>query len=365
MPMRSNTRRWKWAWALAGLAIAAALWLAWRAQPQPLLKRATRVAPCWPDNQYYRSLFWVSGHEILIEQDTQYGENTADTQFFRLDTSTGKEMPLAGLNAVVKKHTPGVGGWQISPDRQRLLFSDWGYNHYNGVAFGVIGLDGTGLQEFPRPSSSGDMLWLHDGREWATLEPGENSDDPSEVVKPQLIVDSLDSPHELCLSLQGSREAVRAVNDGRLLGFLPNGHALVLANCMGPQNAHRPDGDFCEFAVEPNATIRSYTISLPPGAEVHGVSLSPQGTRLAWFVDRDYSAVRPTPTERFERLLGVRPPAHAVELWTSDVAGQNRHLIGYHVAPSDADFIPLLLWSPDGKRLLFDYKESLYTIPTD
>ncbi|MDQ2798632.1 MAG: hypothetical protein M3Y13_03195, partial [Armatimonadota bacterium] len=111
--------------------------------------------------------------------------------------------------------------------------------------------------------------------------------------------------------------------------------------------------------------IRSYTTPLPPGAVVGNVALSQQGTRLAWLMDCDGSKQRPDLVKRLERFFGVPAPVHVIQLWTSDVAGRNRHLIGYQAGAYKDDDIPLLQWSPDGKRLLFEYKQSLYTVPTD
>ncbi len=90
--------------------------------------------------------------------------------------------------------------------------------------------------------------------------------------------------------------------------------------------------------------------------------LSPQGDRLAWLIVREYTP----PGQRKQRMIG---------LWVSRLDGSGMQEIG-HMDYQPNDFghrgyepkkeVPQhLRWTPDGKRLSFQYQGALYTVPAN
>ena len=92
--------------------------------------------------------------------------------------------------------------------------------------------------------------------------------------------------------------------------------------------------------------------------------VSPQGDRLAWLVESDYTPPGSVWLRRVWVFLGQRKRP-LVGLWISRVDGSHMQEIG-HLNYKPGEEIPQdIRWTPDGKRLSFLYKGGLYTVPVD
>ena len=362
MSGRRSIRPWLLAAALIG-AVAALFVAARRAQPPRLLDRATRMPS---RTSPWDGVFPLPGSALLRihpDDDLEYA------QAFRLDTSTGVETPLAGLDAVLAKHENH--NWQVSPDGRTLLFgcSD---DVTGGVAYDLCGLDGTGLTRIPFGAMGNDAAWLPDGRGWAYLDWDGHA---------PLVVNRLGSPREQRLPLSGTPEAIERVADrGHLavLGFRADGHALVWtyppSDKGSVQSAEAP-AMLADFAVAPGATIHLVPVSLPQGVDNPELLLSPRGDRLAWLTRRPTPSRWPRPLQPLLRLLGVKiPSSQTQEVWVSDSEGRGWRLVGGLTTSDDAGDLAmsddagevrLTQWTGDERTLTFEHHGALYAVPVD
>ena len=272
--------RWLLAAALV-CAVAALYVVARRAQPPRLLDRATRVSP-W-DLMREEALPLPGPALLRIHTDN----DLEHTRTFRLDTDTGVETPLPALDALLAKHQGD--NWQVSPDGRTLLFRNLDLGD-GGIAYGLCGLDGTGLTLIPRPAIGGDMLWLPDGRGWACLDWDRHA---------PLVVNRLGSPREQHLPLSGTPEAIERVAEREtMLGFRADGHALVWTfapRYVGDAGSPEACSELVDFAVAPGAAIHLTPVPLPQGATLGGLLLSPRGDRLACLTHRETPSRWPPP----------------------------------------------------------------------
>jgi len=123
----------------------------------------------------------------------------------------------------------------------------------------------------------------------------------------------------------------------------------------------RTDIRICELKpFDPNNEPRFYSVSVPAGARVDEIVLSPDGTRIAW-------------------LFQFAAPKHAgepyngedrVEVWVSAVDGSNLHPLLSQKMPypemaysSSSKYPRFIRWVPGGNELSLLYDDSLYVLP--
>ena len=351
--------RWLLAAALA-CAVAALFVVTQRAQPPRLMDRATRM-PSWGEMD---RAFPLPGPALMrLHPDWDTDSRTGDApETFRLDTSTGVETPLVGLDAVLAKHDNDH--WQVSSDGRTLLFSSSDFVN-GGIGYDLCGLDGAGLTRIPRPVIGNEAVWLRDGRGWACLDGGLDWDRHA-----TLVVNRLGSPREQRLPLSGTPEAIRRVAEQEtLLGFRADGHALVWTFAPGYKgNGEGTEASemLADFAVAPGATIHLASVPLPQGVSLDWLLLSPRGDRLACLTSRETPSRWPRLLQPLLRRLGVKtPPSQTLELWVSDLDGRNRRLVGGLTTSADTDEVELTQWTGDERTLTFEHHGDLYAVPVD
>lgn len=142
-----------------------------------------------------------------------------------------------------------------------------------------------------------------------------------------------------------------------LVGFTPEGGGIALEWARGyGQQVLVYDID----AAAGTRKTRKYAISPPHHGTMEGISLSPQGDRLAWTVFIEDTRIGPA--------ARIGQPQSLVEIWTSKVDGTDMRLIGgktvRHRGPHEGsvDDPDLIRWTPDGKRLSYVLGDSLWIV---
>jgi hypothetical protein len=100
-------------------------------------------------------------------------------------------------------------------------------------------------------------------------------------------------------------------------------------------------------------TARRFSVRLPYPDRVWRVRISPDGARLAWLTEaRD-------PRSLYQEMELFR-------LWTSDLEGGNVQEVGalrVEVSGGKRFWPQDVRWLPDGKRITFVFKDSLWVAP--
>lgn len=315
-----------------------------------LLEIAVRVAKKGEFDRYC----WRSNRELILVR----GFDTVPNQAFLLDSVTGKQTPLTGLQKALNFAMEDATS--TSPDGKWLLCTP--FNVVNPVY--AISLNDAVTRKWNvecspnRPWIPGTSRWMHLASD---LAPAKVTvyDAARPKEKRTLAVTSAVSisPHFLqdILSLPASPPVVTP--DNRLL-------ALFDEHYEGPFAPFTTTLHLAEFRIEPSRLILLRTKKLrtfvAPKNLVAQPVISSQGDRVAWFQSTSY-----TPSgSRFRKRLNPEDTTQGsiTTLHVMRLKGSGERTIG----KLDADiFSENLQWRPDGKALSFVCKRNLYTVAVD
>jgi hypothetical protein len=150
----------------------------------------------------------------------------------------------------------------------------------------------------------------------------------------------------------------------KIIGMTGNGRLVVT---YLPAGITGPDGYFTISFTPDGARFRPLSIRRPTEGSVDGLAVSRVKDRLAWLITSE----RDPP--RLARFIHKLVPSfkadrrEVVELWISRLDGSNARRIGYQpINVRKADEYPSgLRWMPDGKRVSFELRNLLQTVPVD
>lgn len=345
--------RWLAAFVLLGLTVALPFSLVPR--EKLLLERATQIPKAGNWEWRRSNPQWLTNDQLYLTS-TYYG--SPDIHCAILDTRTGKLHYLTGVNKRLRK----VSEWlwrdcQISPDRQWLLEHD-----REGTS--VMHLDGTGLQRIEDAGRFAQVYWLSDSRRWLHVYCGSYGHSPP---SPELTLYSRDGRVE---ELTNPLQNPLFLSGTMAVGICQNTLITFQAN---ENNEHKVENVrvFKRRLETQDAHSETFSFALHQPGFLCEAAFSPLCDRVAWIIKSDYRPSLRVLMHRFFPSVKV-PVYRRMSLWSSRINGQDQHEVGHldKEIVSDDDVIGdgwdgPLLWLPDGKRLSFIHKETLYTVPTD
>ena len=365
--------------ALLALCAAGVIGLA--GSPKPVLRNA-RVfceVPAWRGQQLpptYNHYYWITNNEALVAD----GRNP--TGFIRV-----------GLDPSGRAEPPKPLPFAVTADNDLLSVSPDG----RSVAYiqSVSRTPGVITQYLVARSLDGRKVvkWVYDGR--GDLGAFVWTPDSSSLValqcRPEACLRRFDLrsgrlekialPPELRLAYRENATLLGFTWRGALLAAL-GGAAFQnrrffddLSPGYGAYSANYPRMPLIELSLDgiPHA-VRAFSPSLPEGAGVGFVELSPTGDRLFWGA---LCAKVPSPLEvRLHRYLAFVPgdPAVVERGWVSQLDGSGMKELGFYEIPSgnpgpgNPAGPPWLIdpkWTPDGRRIGLVHGDRLLTIPAD
>ncbi len=286
-----------------------------------------------------------------------------------VDLTSG--LPLSnGLFADFPKYFPGeitiVGRppgriimgskFQMSPDGAWMLASR--STNVNSMAWGEVGCvavraDIKRQVTWRTPGAIESSAWMRDSRHWAGLLRTHKG-----YAVRLFDVDGPSDTQSLSFDLKLDLSAAPA-----LAGTLPDGRLLAIAwDCTGDGCVHAARF-FPDAEAEHPQNLR---IPVPCGNYAQPIVppiLSPDGSRLAWFV----FALKVPPgwpvTRRFWTFL-KKAPSGRIGLWTTRPDGADAREVGSYTPRDQFDRPTLLQWTPDGKSLSFRHQGALNKVPS-
>jgi hypothetical protein len=363
--MKAHPKRWLIPLGL--FAVAAFFYLTARPE-RLLLPMSTRVIGTgnWVGQTYN----WQSGHSIIVFKE----ENSEFTPVV-VNTYSKTVAPLISP-ATNGYHTyMSVSRSYISPDGSQLLWT----GYVSGVE-GLWTLYNLKTKVLTRcsyqqtnPSLYSDeenlVSWLPDNRRWVSLD--------SLAPTPCLVVysrDGMDGSSGAYVPLMVPLPYVLPSTPSdidpivELLGVSQEGDALVTTWRPGPGETR--SFVTCDFAPVPGAPFKKWAITLGPEVSYSSQRvLSPDKDHIAWKVVCRRSSPFLTMLGRvFSRLRSE--PRETAEIWVSRLDGSGMREIGHlnlHLGPNSVgEKTPSeIRWTPDGKKLSYIYKDTLYTVPVE
>jgi hypothetical protein len=301
---------------------------------RPLLDRAVRVAAL---SSAFPQYWWLSEHEALVIRDTSGG----DWALERLNIDTGKSRPAERLSALFRKTGGQPDSTQVASDGSHILWT--GAKSRTFVATTA----GSKISESVSSAES-VKLWLNDCFRWVELTHNE------EVFTGAIVRSTLDpksmqrrplTPTISCLAKDVDLSRLTPTTDDHILATLWSGRergikpALIVAMVMHAQIN----------------MVGKFKLTPPRNAETGELIFAPIFGRLAWVVD-----YKPewSPFTRQSSRTG---------LWVSRMRDWRIHEVGSLEAADGSPELRLrgVQWSPDGMRLSFVHKNSLWIVDAD
>ena len=387
MPGRKARIVWGMAFVLViGVGIAIPLLFP---RERKLLANARRIGSIQTWEQDYPTYSWLSDHEALLSRyESEVAPEAEErlSKFYRYDFQTGQSVPFDKFSALFNKNGSYDLDVQLSPDREWALWkADEG-----GVM--AARLDGTQSVRYPDLRvKAGNLCWLGDSLHWVVLETKSMGEGKGAFAA--AILHDLKGPKTL-----GRIPYVSPITPtdfclagGNLTPGAAPDHLLGDTGCWNEVN---PTDEIVEFRVGSRFEgIQRHKVTLPPQCEIKDVLYSPQGDRVAWVLQTDY-------TSPLQALLHRIYPRYqpggrsVVSVWVCRIDGTQMHEIGHmDLAQMDvATSLPgasititntpstgtssgassltgpedlMLHWMPDGKHLSFSYQDTLWSAAAD
>ena len=297
---------------------------------------------------------WLSDHEVLACRKVA----SARFEFFRRDTTSGKETRLTQLNEKIAASSVGLeDGFRLSPDGKFILWHTPRFGPGKEACWHIAALDATYFSDRSNldpatvkwdyaPASAGQLRWdwEQDSRRW-TLLSGElagglfflryDKDNNTDI-----------KPVEIPLGRKYNH--VWSGYPTYLIGFTKEGRSLSTRwdSALSTINV-------LEASIKPPfQPLRVTPMRLPQHPLANSISLSPQKDKLLWgFI------VRTVPHPPFTEFQH----GDFEELWVSEADGS--HMKRIVVLPLDQySSLESIFWMPDGKHVSFIYEDNLYKI---
>jgi len=315
-----------------------------------LLHRAVRVGRVPKTNR--GRYWWVSRDEVVLLKPA--ARNSKLFSLHRLNTSTGKELPIDAFNSKhsgriigVKWHlsTHGVPGYKIAywtPDCELSPNGEWfvwlSDRFSDRPMWIAASLDGTMEREWEEehdiPSS---CLWLRDSKRLVQL---------VRQYKRQRykFVEAIVRP---IVGRSSKKTIPTEVADGRLLGL--TGRTSILLD----QSRSKRVGSkltLCDFSLTPGELARRYSIKIPGFLHLHELALSQHGDRLVLILS---TVQQSYPKDYFFCVSGL--DGERIKA-VGRMEGRFRSNRRKYLSPTS------LQWLPDGDEISFVFNDELYRL---
>jgi hypothetical protein len=348
---------------IAALALAAGLYVRRFDKPHPtyLSAIATQIPHC----ENLSGLFWLSQRELLVLR------GNPPCNAFRKDVVTGAETPLPGLSRLLHDAPPGSNGGRgmgpgdlcaaVSPDGSRLLWAQ-GTRAGTGASWPTVTrifaarLDGSEYRRWPLSRPAANPCWLPgNAPSIACFQAGARRRRASVV----LVFDAANGSFRTVPTDFNFRNISTVASDPNRINF--GGFEVAWADARG-------GATFLGLALNVGSKlaaghmlrviIRSTPLSMP--------APSPGLDRLAWIL----TTTSRTPTAEAIRSLLPRFPVHEQTdggLWISRLDGSDMRCIG--IVPDTGNRPAAnpawLMWTPDGRHLVYGCQDRVYVVPAD
>jgi hypothetical protein len=249
--------------------------------------------------------------------------------------------------AAIKQPEP-TGALSVSPTGSTLVVfkSQFG----KGAEFGCIQLDGNSPDHW-MPSQSATCAWL-DAKTFIalggkTLKAWSLQKYTTDAARSTLRnVTAVNGP-----PLKGAY-GILAVSKGRVVGISNSNVGFVTTEVT-----------LFELNINDGSPIKSHIVSLPEKAYVAGMSMSPNGSRIAWhLIARPEDNNAGLLASLFRRLgvLHNRPVTSGV--WISDADGKGFYCVGHMDMLGNQIAFPgaIVQWTPDGGHLSYMRDDRMY-----
>jgi len=332
------------------------------------MERATSIArtDLWHEGERFRSaisVHWLSDEDVLFCRFE--GPQHDARVIYRRNVKTGLEEKLAAFTEARNEFgTEIVDDQRVSPDGRWFVCSDrWGE---------CLLAEVNGPHHYTYPSADSanyrSLLWMPDGHHW--LEGYVNGGSASRLI----LHDTEHPGSNVSVPIRGKREQElfgtlnAAVSPQEGISIVSPDH-----DSDGPEVTPAEDDrshvlTVSRVSLDASATMREeHQVTVPGRTGRYRLCVSPQGDRIAWQV----MTLREDAGRKWlHRFLPFLKSAvqRQTEVWVSRLDGSHMQQIGYIVDLPADDSISndlSLQWLPGGKRLSFEVKDVLYTVPAD
>jgi hypothetical protein len=374
--------------ALVGVSLAAVA--LFYPRERLLIERAAPLADTshWEDAGHY----WLPDQALLLLRYFPLGNGSNTYSASRYDLASHQETPLPGLTAALSKAAYFPDMIQVSPDGKWLRWTDFPSAPVGEDAFVqkviVASLDGQHREEWHLKDAN-NYFWLSDSRHWIAVHSiGESQKNRARIY-------SLDDPRR-----------VQSLKIDPTMPDLYDRWMSVSNDTMlldtGSWTVQSASDEIIALQIDLHSIqSRSRTkVALPPNAEIIDILYSPQGDRIAWVLNLHSTPVFAAFLRRLLPSFSA-PPQTALSLWVSRADGSEMHEIGHLQRQIEIDVpkipvattgpapstnpvgkIPQVFlsdsenpktdttaegwqWMPDGKRISFIQKSTLYSVSVE
>ena len=324
-----------------------------------LMNRATKVADTSDWDFRWTSYDWISNREVLFFRGGSPNHPIVNGwSFFKRDIAANQETYLDALSGFAYGSFGKHSQHAISPDGKRIFWTGDEPSIY------CCNLDGTQQFHFKRGLFS-RIAWMADS---------------SRLVEYVMNEDADRIAHGL-IHIPGNPKSQRMLKvpavfttANRNVSVSTNGQALTTTSDWEGQKAV-DSVDVCEYVVgKETEPPHIHRIHLPVKATILGERFSPRGDRIVWPLLQETDIQTPILKwlHRYIPAFNLDPGAK-MSIWVSRIDGSEMHEIGIVLLKPDrtnggvvlADAPEYIFWQPDGKRLSFYLKDTLYTVPAD
>lgn len=375
--------------AVLGLAAA---WTIYR--PASLLSHSHRLCSTAIQHPVSKQPYdipwsWLDTNHILRTQitlgPTPGGTSVTSQRLYSIDVGTGEERYLDRLSDQLQPEPSGNGvtsgmvtGFRATADGRWLvayrITSQNGHARRKVFAVSTDGATVRTIYDDMAGKWYRDCL-LPDGRHWAALLYKRSGLETAEIH-------SVDDPKVVRFvpftpAISNSLVPIGWLKDGSLL--LGKWWEDQVVSNSGPANGRsQPKQEESKPVITARVDLSSGTATpvpgkiepAAPGRITRYLSLSPDGSRLAWitYIPMSESSF----TARISRWMPslIQPSTGRVELWITNSDGSSPRLLGDRPAASDDAGARWLFrnpcgWSPDGKKIAFVYNHELWVTDAD
>jgi hypothetical protein len=111
-------------------------------------------------------------------------------------------------------------------------------------------------------------------------------------------------------------------------------------------------------------SLRRVNAFRAPHRYISGYALSPGGDRIAWVATPIIISANAGWMDKILARINFTRGV-PMELWVSRIDGTGMHLVGSEPYMTDEDLLCDLQWLPDGKRITFTFRGSVFAVPAD
>lgn len=366
---RTKTKRRGWRAVIGLVMLAGVVAVLWRAWPRERL--LLNVAqPVVGIDTTLQDACWLNDHQLLIvtseDRESRYSDWKGVVE--RLDITTGtreRQTPLTNLLLrTTKDPWPSVGHFEVSPDG---VWLEWQAYWGHGAS---------------RPSERIAQLDGSHYRAWDFC----HSDETIFVDSQHLVRLSSFAPFIVC-DLQDPHKDRKCPKPEQAQAVLAQ-YALKRSfqiSASGSQSDTSVDietyrtidilqreKDAISDRQQEIEPVQRHKVALPPGAMLRDAKVNPQQQAVVYQLEITHTNPLSSWLHRLMPRFSSEPPV-TEGLWVSRADGQGLHEIGHIPIQPNTDeadeategVFADLKWLPDGKRISFIYRGTLYVVPAE